>query len=76
MIQLSCPVSERAILSSLFHHAGKAYHEIEDIILDANCFTIDSNQFIYKAIEKIIKDDDLARILRGTLFVGSSCTFA
>ena len=62
MQELSNPFCERAILSCLYHYGGKAFHEIEDVILDTNCFTIDSNKLIYSCLTKLINDDDLVKI--------------
>jgi replicative DNA helicase len=47
--------SEKAVLAGLFQYGSNCYVDIADII-DINTFTLESNQFIFKCLEHLLKD--------------------
>ena len=53
---LSDPASERAVLSSVFNGGGEQFADIADIVT-VRTFTVDSNQFIWRCLESICKDN-------------------
>lgn len=60
-INLSCPISERGLLSGLYKHGSEAFFEVSSII-NEECFTIDSNAIIYKILKQIIERDNNVKI--------------
>lgn len=58
---LSDPSAERAVLSILCKFGDEAYLEMADII-NEDCFTIDSNKYIYECVKKICESDHKSHI--------------
>jgi replicative DNA helicase len=53
-MSLSDTAAERAVLSGICKYADNIYLEISDII-DAECFTIDSNKLIFECVKNYAK---------------------
>lgn len=61
MINLSCPISERGLLSGIYRYGAEAFFEVSSII-NEDCFTIDSNAIIYKCLKTLIERDNNVKI--------------
>jgi len=48
--------AERAVLAGIFQYGCEAFIDVDDL-LDANTFTLDSNQIIYHCMSHILKED-------------------
>lgn len=60
-MKLSDPASERAVLSSVFHGGGEQFADVADI-LSVKTFTINSNQVIWRCLERICNDNLNAKV--------------
>lgn len=61
---------ERVVLSGLVQYGNEAYNDIVDIV-NSNCFTIESNQAIFKCIAKVL---ETSNVVDATSIVGAAET--
>lgn len=76
---LADAAAERAVLAGIIKHGSDTYFDVVDL-LNADTFTIDSNLYIFKCLQKIFKDDpnsiiDLASINSAAHQLGLSHIF-
>lgn len=53
--------AERAVLAGILKYGGEAYIEVADI-LNAESFTVDSNQVLFTCVREILEKDDTSSI--------------
>ncbi len=54
---LTCPVSERSLISAIYNYGNSAYYEVSDI-LSADSFNIETNQVLFKCLKYLIEKDE------------------
>jgi len=66
MDQLNDPAAERAVIASVIRGGAEAFADLADIVT-TRTFTIDSNQTIWKCIEQVCRDANIAQLDYPTL---------